>query len=82
MSINLKHSDSFIATNRDFQLVHSGTLGLVALTSGAVHFTKKLLKAVICGECNKWKEQITVLQRPVITDSPFQSEDVLQEVYL
>lgn len=43
-----------------FQLVHSSTLGWVALASGAVHFTKKFLKAVICGKRNKWKEEITV----------------------
>lgn len=59
MSINLKCSDGFIATSHKvqsyFQLVHSGTLGQVALISGAVHFTKKVLKAVICGK-HKLKE--------------------------
>lgn len=59
MSINLKHSGGFIATNHKvqsyFQLVYSGTLGQVALISGTVHFTKKLLKAVICGK-HKLKE--------------------------
>lgn len=54
MSMNLKHSGVFIATNHKvqsyFQLMHSGALSQVALISGAVHFTKKLLKAVIYGK--------------------------------
>lgn len=59
MSMNPEHSGVFIATNHKvqsyFQLVHSGTVSEVALIAGAVHFTKELLKAVICGR-HKLKE--------------------------
>lgn len=61
MSISPKYLDSFIATHyMKYSSIFSlyTAVGEVKLlfSSGDVHFSKKLLKAVICDKCSKWKE--------------------------